>query len=90
MLPVERLFQCELALVHIACDHGPGAVAVDGAADAVRQLGVPLEQQCCPLGRTRELGVPQTVKVLRVDLGGQRAGAWGWCFYIILASGPRG
>ena len=70
---VQRFFQGKFAAIDITgnlCFH---SVAVDGAIDTARQLGMFLKQQGCALRLALKLGAPQTVEVQRADLRRQRA-----------------
>lgn len=72
-MSVERLFQRKFAAIDITGKLRFHPVAVDGATDAARQLGVFLKQQGRTLWPALKLGAPQTVEVQRAELRRQRA-----------------
>lgn len=72
-MPVQRFFQGKFAAIDIAGKLRFHAIAVDGATDAARQLGMFFKQQGCALWPALKLGAPQTVEVQRTELRRQRA-----------------
>lgn len=75
-MPVQRFFQGKFAAIDIASKLRFDPVAVDGATDAARQLGMFFKQQGRTLWHALKLGAPQTVEVQRAELRRQWATGW--------------
>jgi len=69
VFPIQRLFECEGAVVHVAGYLRADARAGHAPADAARQLGVFLKDHRRRLVLAIQLGVPGAVEVLRADFG---------------------